>query len=172
MVPSTAPVDEINAAPGNTNNNLSLDALILLTNAERLKRLKESTHTELKDLKERQAKVRQLHNLLRAINSSTDNDGKLDGSKNEKFQEALKIANELGVELDPTKLSYSKDERERLIENIRMTISDFTVENEMQMQTISRLTNERHESYQMARSILKPLHDAKMRHLRGMSGGG
>jgi hypothetical protein len=41
----------------------------------------------------------------------------------------------------------------------------------MQIQTISRFTNERYETYQMARSILRPLHEDKQRKAREISGG-
>ena len=82
----------------------------------------------------------------------------------------LKQARLLGAEIDEEKLKYNNEERERLIENIRMTIEDFNVQNEMQLQMVTRLTNERYESYQMARSILKPLHDDKMSKARAISG--
>jgi len=67
------------------------------------------------------------------------------------------------------KFKYNKDERDRLVENIRMTIEDLNVKNDMQLQTITRLTNERYESYQMARSILKPLHDDKINKAHAMA---
>lgn len=143
-------------------SKLSLEALILLINTERLKRLHEQTQTEFKELKKRQDQVSYLHKLMKAINKCTNADGEFDCSKNEEIKNMLVEAKNLGADLDEKKVKYSKDERDRLVENIRMTIEDYNVQNEMQMQTVNRLTNERYESYQMARSILKPLHDGKI----------
>lgn len=149
--------------------NLSLEALILLINAERLKHLQDKTEKEFKSLKERQDKVAELHNILKAINAATNSKGELDVTNNEQLKGLLKKAKELGVEVkDGNK--FNRDERDRLVENIRMTVEDLNVQNDMQLQTISRLTNERYESYQMARSILKPLHDAKTSYARAMRG--
>lgn len=154
----------------NPNSSLSLEALILLINTERLKSLKEKTRTELSELKERQEKVRTLHQLLRNLNMATDDKGKLDCTKNEEIKNLLVKAKELGVEVKTDKFKYTKEERDRLVENIRIASDDYNVENDMQLQAISRLTNERYESYQMARSILKPLHDDKQRKAREISG--
>ena len=150
--------------------NLSLEALILLINAERLKYLQEQSQKEFTELKERQEKVAELHNILKALNAATDSKGELDISKNDELKQLLSKAKDLGVEVKDGKFKFNKDERERLVENIRMTVEDLNVKNDMQLQVISRLTNERYESYQMARSILKPLHDAKTSHARGIRG--
>lgn len=152
--------------------NLSLDALILLINTERLKYLKEKTRTELSELRERQEKVHTLHKLLRVINSITDDKGKVDCSNNSEMKDLLKQAKKLGVDLNDGKMKYTREERDRLVENIRITVDDFNVENDMQLQSISRLTNERYESYQMARSILRPLHEDKLRKAREIAGKG
>lgn len=148
--------------------NLSLEALILLINTERLRKLHQQTQTEFQELKKRQDQVSFLHKLMKAINKTTSSEGEFDCSSNEDIKKMLSKAQEMGVDNEPEKCKYSKDERDRLVENIRMTIEDYNTQNEMQMQTVNRLTNERYESYQMARSILKPLHDAKMNVVRGI----
>jgi len=153
-------------------NSYSVETLILLINTERLTYLKNRTRTELTELNERQGKVRTLHQLLRAINAATDDKGKVDCSNNKEIQGLLKEAKNLGVEIKDGKFKFTREERDRLVENIRITVDDYNVENDMQLQTISRLTNERYESYQMARSILKPLHDDKLRKAREISGKG
>lgn len=167
QVTSTAPTDKA-LEP---NLNMSLEALILLITTERLKTLKDKTRLELVGLKERQEKVRTLHKLLKCINADTDELGKLDISKNQEIQDLLKAVKELGVDIKEDKFTYSKEERDRLVENIRITVEDYNVENELQIQEISRYTNERYESYQMARSILRPLHEDKQRKAREISGG-
>jgi hypothetical protein len=151
-------------------DQMSLETLVLLINTERLKNLQDSTANEFKELKERQDKVRKLHELLQNINRETSEKGELSLKNKTELIDGMKQLKDHGISLKDDKLSYSRDERERLIENIKMTIEDLNVQNDMQLQKITRLTNERYESYQMARSILKPLHDDKHNKARAMSG--
>ncbi len=149
---------------------LSLEALILLINTERLKHLQNKTENELQELKQRQEDVKELHDILKAVNAATKSSGELKISKNQELQDLLERARELGVDIKEGKTSFTKEERDRLVENIRMTVEDLNVQNDMQLQTVSRLTNERYESYQMARSILKPLHESKSSLARALRG--
>ena len=159
--------EAVNNYPG-YNDDLSLEALILLITAERLKHLQDNTHKELSELKKRQEQVQELHKTLKAINNATDEKGELKST--EELKKLFEKAKELGADVDLTKESYTKEERERLVENIRMTVDDLNVQNDMQLQTVSRLTNERYESYQMARSIMRPLHEAKTRLAQAIAG--
>lgn len=151
-------------------NNLSIEALILLINTERIKNLQETTTKKFEELSKKQKDVAELHKILKAINAATKEKGELSLKGNADLKALLEKAKELGVNLDTGKESYNSLERERLVENIRTTVEDLNVENDMMLQEISRLNNERYESYQMARTILKPLYDAKMSHTRGMRG--
>ncbi|MGK5594035.1 MAG: hypothetical protein ACSNEK_01585 [Parachlamydiaceae bacterium] len=164
------PVQEVRE--GSNDQHLSLDSLILLINTERLKTLKDKTRQELSELKESQEKVRTLHKLLRAINTHTDDKGRLDCSNHQEVKDLLKKAKELGADIKDNKFKFTKEERDRLVENIRITVDDYNVENDMRLQTVSRLTNERYESYQMARSILRPLHEDKLKKAREIAGKG
>lgn len=177
MKEKTLPIEMVQAAAiqngdNNPQDNLTLEDLVLLINTERLKNIKDKTKKELDGLKERQLKVKDLHELLKVINLDTDTKGAFDGSKNEKFQELLRKAKELGVNVKEDKFKYTKEERDRLVENIRITRDDYNVENDLQAQAISKLTNERYESYQMARTILRPIHDDKLRKAREIAGKG
>jgi hypothetical protein len=166
-ITDVAPVE----SPIAPNVNMSLEALILLITTERLKSLKDKTRAELTELKGRQDKVRKIHEALRTINTETDDKGKLDFSSNQELKDLLNDVKELGITIKDDKFTYTKEERDRLVENLRTAAEDFNVENEMQIQTISRFTNERYETYQMARSILRPLHEDKQRKAREISGG-
>lgn len=154
---------------GGDPSNLSLEALALLINTERLKYLEGKITSEFLELKKRQDQISFLHKLIKTINIGTVNE-EFDCSKNQELKDLLGKAKEYGVEIKDGKFKYSKDERERLIENIRITAEDLNVLNDMQLQTITRFTNERYESYQLARSIMKPLHDAKTNTSRAISG--
>jgi len=148
----------------------SLETLAFLVCKSRVGALEASVRSELKALKERQANVRYLHQFMKAVNQATDGNGALDLSDTEGLDDMLQKLQDLGIETDPNKMNYSKEEKERLVDNIRMTIEDLNIENDMQLQTISRLTNERYESFQLARSIMKPLHDDKLNKARAISG--
>ena len=151
-------------------NSYSLETLALLINADRLKYLENKVLNEFVELKKRQDKVTFLHKLIKTINTATNQKGEFDCSDNADMKALLEKAKDYGVELKDGKFKYTKDEKERLIENVRMTIDDYNVLNDMQLQTITRLTNERYESYQMARSIMKPLHDDKINKARAIAG--
>lgn len=159
-VSGKAPVD---------SNNLSLEALVLLINSERLKTLENKIATEFMELKKRQDQVSFLHKLIKTINTATTNE-EFDCTDNQDLKNLLAKAKEHGVDMKEGKYKFNKEERERLIENIRITADDNNVLNDMQLQTITRLTTERYESYQLARSIMKPLHEDKVNKARAMAG--
>lgn len=165
-----------NADQKNMPKDMELEQLVSLILTERLKQLQEKSTDEFKELKKRQDEVVQMHKILKIINSNTNDDSELSFDMNHDLVQHLKDAKEkLGIEIqDGTvkdgKMTYTKDQRERLIENFRMTIDDHNTKNDMQMQTVTRLINERYESYQMARAILKPIHDDKMSKARAIVG--
>jgi len=158
------------AADESTNDSFTLEDLLLLVTTNKVSSLEEETKKELQGLRQRQRTVTFLHKLLRALNLAADSKGNLDLKKSEELQELLAEAKELGIEVDPSKMKYSREERERLVENIRMACDDLNMENDMQIQTVTRLTNERYEAFQLARSIMKPLHEDKINKARALAG--
>jgi len=154
---------------GNRPPNYGLETLAFLVCKSRVAALEASVRTELKALKERQGNVKYLHHFMKAINQASTADGRLDLNSMQLQPEMIQKLRDLGIEIDPNK-NYTKEEKDRLMENIRMTIEDLNIENDMQLQTISRLTNERYESFQLARSIMKPLHDDKLNKARAIAG--
>jgi hypothetical protein len=175
MAETSEPITVLNSVKKGDFNpkdpqHMHLESLSLLLTTERLHKLEKDCLNEITELKARQKKVAFLHKLMRTINSKTDPKGEFDATSHADFKEMLKKANELGVELDEAKEKYTTEERDRLLENIRMTVEDHNMLNELQLQTLSRMTTERYESYQMARSISKPIHEAKSSHLRAIGG--
>jgi len=166
QVNNSVSLDEVELEPQQKYGDLSLESLVMLINTERLKSIEEKSHDELLELKTRQEKVRKLHNLSKAINKNTNEKGELDISKDLELQQMLKDAEELGIEVKEGKLKFKKEERDRLVENIRMTTEDYNTLNEMQLQTLSRLNSERYESYQLARLTMKT-HDDTMKKIAG-----
>ena len=156
------------ANDSNSYENMSVESLALLVNTERLKHIEDKITGEFVELKKRQDQVSFLRKLVKTVNTATV-DEQLDCSKNGELMALLQKAKEYGVEMKDGKVKFNKEERERLIENIRMTADDFNVLNDMQLQTITRLTSERYESYQIAKSIMKPIHDDKVNKMRSMA---
>ncbi len=65
---------------------------------------------------------------------------------------------------------YSREEREALVTAIDSTCKDFNLQNDMQMHDLNRGYQERLEILQMARSLIKTLHDDKVHKARSSSG--
>lgn len=151
------------------NSNLSLESLTLLINAERLKTLEGKITNGLLDIKSNQEQVAFLHKLIKAINTATVN-GEFDCTDNADLKKLFKKAKDYGVDIQANKFKFNKDERELLIENIRMTADDINVLVDMKQQEVSRLITERYEAWQLARSVLKPLHEDKTDKSRAMAG--
>lgn len=147
-----------------------IEPLIRLLLSVRLKYLRDQSQQELTALKKRQDDVAELHRILQSLKTSKAADGSIDISNNEELKGMVSKAKELGVVTQDGKMKYTKEELNDLVENIRMTVEDLNVKNDMQLQTLTRLTNETYESYQLARSIMKPLHDDLINKARGASG--
>ncbi len=139
---------------------LSLEGAILLITTHRVGTLDQKIKDKHGEITERQKEIAFLHKVLRAINADTK-DEKLDWTNEEELLGMLEKAKEMGITI-PEGPVFDRNERLRLIENIKMATDDLSLENEMGMQSVTRITNERYESYQMARSMLKPLHELKM----------
>lgn len=155
---------------------MELEQLVFLLLAERLRQLQQKSSDEFKELKKRQEEVVQMHKILKVINSNTNEDSEFSFNMDSDIMQHLRDGKEkLGIDIQDGKvkdgrMTYSKDQRERLIDNIRMSIDDHNTKNDMQMQSVTRLVNERYESYQMARAILKPIHDDKMTKAKAIAG--
>lgn len=149
-------------------DGLDLEASVLLVSMSMVKRLEDKTRKELETLKERQQKVSFVHRVLRLINQVTKDKKDLDLSEHPDIKDLILEAADMGIELDTSKMQYTADERQRLTENLRMTCDDWNTINDMQLQTVTRFTNERYEAFQLARGIMKPLHDDKINKARSI----
>ena len=144
-------------------------AMLMVMN-ERIDSIGDATGKELQELLERQQKVTELQNIRAHINSVIDKDGKIVVAKDSELEKLLKRAEELGVKLPKTNGTFQRDDTSRLTENFRMVVEDLNTKNDMQLQKVTKYTNERYEAYQMARSILKPCDDAAKSAARNIAG--
>lgn len=161
----------------------TIDSLVYDILTSRLQQLQKDTTKELEELKERQKEVQKLHDLIAKINALTDKEGevKVDEELFDMLQGAVTsddntdAVNDLKINADNLNIlkegkSYKPEDRVRLIENIRMHIEDLNTQNDMQLQTVTQLTNERYETYQMARAVTKPLDEDKKQKARAVAG--
>lgn len=147
------------------HNEVSLQGLIFMTQTEWQKNLETKITAEFVELKGRQDKVSFLKKFVKTINIATIDD-QLDCTKNEELKSLLMKAKEYDVQIKEGKFKFNKQERDALIENIKITADDFNVLNDMQIQAVTRLTNERNESFTIARMIFKTLHESMMSTIR------
>ena len=148
-----------------------LEELVLMVNAEKVGELDELSRKEIAELKERQSQVRYLHDLVKVVNDQTDSKGVFNCESNDEIKHLIDQARDFGVQISADKYKFSKDEKDRLLENIHLTVEDLNTENEMQLQGISRMTNERYEAWQLARATMKVLDEAKRSQARAIRGG-
>ena len=149
----------------------TLEQLVLLVTTERLHTIEKQSRDAIKELTERQGRVRTLHDILTKINSMSDDSGKV--KVDEELHKMLKDAAQsegLDIDIKDVGQEYSTASRDRLVDNFRMRVDDLNIQNDMQIQKVTRLNNERYESYQLARSILKPLDEDKKNKARAIRG--
>lgn len=171
-------VEELNAhlASQGDPRKLSVETLSVVIATQGVRKLEERIRNEFMELRERQAKVQLLHKLQKHINAISDDEGGFDCSNDPELQELIQQAEEMGVPIPgkkdgENKLSFTPEEKRAYMENIKMTVDDLQLLNDLQLQKISNLTNRRYEYYQMARSILRPLHEDKINKARKIAGG-
>lgn len=175
---------------GSTSESISVGMEPLLQEVliARIESLKNSTGKDLEELLARQKEVEELHKLLARINEGTDKDGKLkvtdelleflnkaiksnspEGSTGENSSDSLKMdPKELKI-LEKGK-TYTSAERQRLYENIKSHIETLQTKSDMQLQALTQSTNERYETYQLARSIMKTLQELGKSFVRAVAG--
>lgn len=171
------------SSSSDNSSKIEMEPLLRDIMFARMESLKNSTATDLEEVLARQKEVEELHKLLARINEGTDKDGKL--KVTEEILEYLKKAiknDENSPELNALKMdakelkvleqgkTYTSAERQRLYENIKAHIETLQTKIDMQLQALTQSTNERYETYQLARSIMKSLMELGKTVVRGISG--
>lgn len=128
-------------------------------------------NAEFEKLREKAKELMQAGNALVAEADRLEKEGRKAEAKalREEGSEMQEVAQVLGAE--SSKEIYSKDEKDKLVENLRMTCEDLNTVNQLQTQTVSRLNNELHESLLIGRDIMKRVHEILSAMARGIRGG-
>lgn len=160
-------------SPPNTSSYLyrSLGKLAHTAMSTMISRKEDDMRKITTTLEKRQHKIFELYNLLQAINKAADADGALDLSNQGEVKELLQKAGDCGVEIQDGKEIFNREEKNRLVDNIRMTVDDLNTQNETDMQKITKMQNEIDEMYKVQKSVLKTLHDAIMACAKAIRGG-
>lgn len=168
-----------------TDQTKSLHTELKLTFTQKLDAQQESLKAEFGKLKAGQNRTREFNVLIKSINQATVK-GELHCKDNADLLAKLAAASKAvpgttvpnqqepdlqGIELNPSKTDYDKDELDRLLDNIRRSIDDLNVINEMQLQNLNRMVTHYHEIYQMMKNTMKPLHEDKIAKARAIAGG-
>lgn len=163
------------------NQKPSIDGLIRDILTANLDTVMNNKKNELDQVLERQLSVKQYHDLLAKINKLTDKDGKVkvDAELEKMLQNAVKKGDapeaENAHKMDDLKIvpvgkEYKTEERQRLIENIRMHTEDLNTQNDMQMNKVTHYTNQMYEIYQAMRSVPKSNEESKKAMIRNVGG--
>lgn len=153
---------------------LSIESLAVVIAVRGVRKLENQVRKEYVELRERQSKVQLLHKIQKHINATVDDDGAFDWSDDPELQELMEMAEELGVPIPKgkkgeNKFKFTASEKRAYTDSLKMTVDDLQLMNDLQLQKISTLTNRRYEFYQMARSIMRPLHEDKINKMRKLS---
>jgi len=146
--------------------DLCLEELALIIQTTRLKKIEAQLQAKINEVKKRQATVKELHEILSRINSSCDSKGKFDIKKNPELKKMIQRAKDLGIDIKSGKVTWNSDEKDRLVENVRMKCEDHNSANQMDLQDSQMMMNRRFEIYELTKSIMKPLHDDKINKAR------
>lgn len=150
-------------------DDYTVEQLFLMVKVDRFKYLDDKIGDNLSKLSDRQTKAAKLQDLIAAINAKTVN-GKVTVEKGSDLEKMLNEAKAEGIAISKTDGEFDSSERERVIENVRMKVSEYTTKTEMDFQAVNRATNERHQTIQMAYSSVKTLSDLKKTMARNAGG--
>ncbi len=117
------------------------------------------------EIHHRQDKVKFFHGLIQDINNLINNNETLDISKNVELQDKLKQAKELGVNLPMDeksteqkpllKTTFTSAQRDRLLENIHLTVDEMDKEGKIQTQKMQVLIQESDRYLTLANQVMK-----------------
>lgn len=165
---SVLPSDEVDHVNGPTDggDDGSIMTSVHILYTKKLDELETRIRGVHSTVKDRRKKITFLHDFLQKINKTTSEKGTLDWSDDEELAALLEQARELGVEIPEDQTKFDERARQRLIENTKLVIDDYGLEDELDLQSASQMTNERFEFMHLARSIMKPYHDLLMSIIR------
>lgn len=129
--------------------------------------LKAKLDKEAAELRERQEKIKYIHEILQDINNSMDDKGGMDITQNQELQEKLKEAKEMGIKLPEGKTTFNTHECKRVIDNLHYTIDDWEKDDSLQMRKLQNMYTESEQSILIAKNTMSSIDKP----IRGMISG-
>ncbi|MBA3723125.1 MAG: hypothetical protein H0W88_12095 [Parachlamydiaceae bacterium] len=115
--------------------------------------LRKKLETEAGQLRERQEKIKFIHEIMQHINNYMDGNGGLNIGANSDLQEMLQDAKDLGIKLpEGDKTVFNAHECKRLIDNLDYAIQDWEKEDTMQLRKMQNLYTESEQSILIAKT--------------------
>lgn len=158
-----------------SGDGIALQTLTYMVLTEHIEELSKDIKSELDKVKKGQDKVVALNTLLQTLNSLTPvnnspTDRKFDMVQAPGIGEMLAQAEKMGVKLPPglENSQWDNETRERLTENINLTIKNLNMASEMQMQKVNRLMSEQDHARKLLASVMKNLHETLKRMISGI----
>jgi hypothetical protein len=148
----------------------TLESALFLVQSEKIHHLSSKIVSTLDGLHERQKEVRRLQEIIALLNKNVTDEGTLTVEEGSLEQELLEELQSRGVQVKQTVGVFNPQQYDRLIENIKMSVEGLNVQNEMNLQDVTRLQNEQYNVYQLVKSIHKPLDEDKRNKARAVGG--
>ena len=139
--------------------------------AQRANETKEKIDRLAAEIHQRQDKMRLINDLICDINNLTDDKHELNLSQNLDLQEKLRIAKELGANINAEKLTYSPVERDRLLQNLNLKAEEWDKTNRTETQKMEIHVKELDRIMMLIKEVQKGEDRPKRSATAGMKGG-
>ena len=120
---------------------------------------------------QRQDRMRLINDIIADINSLTDDKQCLDITNHPKLQEKLRVAKELGVNINIEKVKFDNLSRDRLVQNLHLTADNWDKENKSQTQKMEIYIKELDRVMLLLKEAQKNENQAKRGATAGIKGG-
>lgn len=121
------------------------------------------------EISQRQDKMRFINDLIADINAATDSKKCLDLSK--EIQEKLRLAKEMGININVNKVKFNSEERDGLIQNLHLKGKNWDDENKTQTQKMDIYIKELDRVMMLLKEFQKSESQSKRGALAGIKGG-
>lgn len=156
--------------PSSAPKDLTVQQEAFMLHIMHVRALKEKVNNEIASLRERQEKIKYIHEVMQDINNAMDDKGNLDITNNPELQQKFKDLQELGVKV-PDKLVFNVAESKRIQENLQYKADDLGNEDSTQMRKIQNYYTESEQSIMIAKQAMSSMDKPIRSMIGGVKGG-
>ncbi len=136
--------------------------------AQQGKEMKSKIDALAAEVKQRQQKIKFAQEIMQELNNSIDGNGKLDISQKPELLEKLRVAKEMGINIPVDKSTFSSDEKDRLMQNLGLSVDAWDKENKQDTQKMQIYLDESNRYLTLATQAMKYEDKPKRASLAGM----